>query len=284
MASSLPIERAVPMTTAWKQLMAQLTDRGRQVAPRGRTTLEILHNSMVVDMQYPVLLEPARKLNYKFMAAEAYWILSGDDQLVNIEPYNKNIAQFSDDGVKFAGAYGPRYVDQRQYVVDTLKLDPDSRQATITIWQPKPAPSKDIPCTVALNFMIRDGLLHLHVFMRSSDAWLGVPYDVFNFTMMACDIAGRLNDAKGVKDKAVVPGTLFLTMASSHLYLVNLSKATQDEAIRRLDSRDPALDYMALPEALYNTIAYSPSRLMTWLDRIRVLGPNNVYRWWERTA
>lgn len=274
------IDRALPMTMAWKQLVAQLIGQGTQVAPRGQTTLEILHNTMVVDMKYPVLLEPARKLNYRFMAAEAYWILSGNDKLANIAPYNSRITQFSDDGVVFAGAYGPRYVAQRQYVVDTLKRDLDSRQATITIWQPNPAPSKDIPCTVALNFMVRDSKLHLHAFMRSSDAWLGVPYDVFNFTMMACDIAAMLNTTR---DEPIVPGVLFLTMASSHLYLTNLDLATQQQVLA-CPARDPGLDGQVLPEALYNTVVYQPSRLMTWLDGIRSLGRNNVYRWWERTT
>lgn len=272
------IERALPMTTAWKQLLVQLIRYGVESAPRGLRTIELLHNTMVVDMTYPVLLEPARKLNYRFMAAEAYWILSGDDKLANIAPYNSRITQFSDDGVVFAGAYGPRYVDQRQYVIDTLFRDPGSRQATITIWQPNPAPSKDIPCTVALNFMIRGGRLYLHVFMRSSDAWLGVPYDVFNFTMMACDIAAMLNTTR---DEPIVPGVLFLTMASSHLYAANLDAAIQQQ-ITALPGRDPGLDGLPLPEALYNTVVYQPSRLMAWLDGIRSLGRNNVYRWWER--
>lgn len=269
------IERALPMTTAWKHLLVQLIGYGVESAPRGLPTIELLHNTMVVDMTYPVLLEPARKLNYRFMAAEAYWILSGDDKLANIAPYNSRITQFSDDGVVFAGAYGPRYVDQRQYVIDTLFRDPGSRQATITIWQPNPAPSKDIPCTVALNFMIRGGRLHLHVFMRSSDAWLGVPYDVFNFTMMACDIAASLNVAN---DRPIMPGVLFLTMASSHLYASNLDAAIQQQ-ITALPDRDPGLDGMPLPEALYNTRLYSPPRLMTWLDNLRLPG-RSIYHWW----
>lgn len=270
------IERALPMTTAWKGLIVQLIGRGSKSSPRGLETLEILHNTLVIDMMYPVLLEPARKLNYKFMAAEAYWILSGDNKLASIEPYNKNIAQFSDDGLTFAGAYGPRYINQRQYVIDTLSRDPDSRQAVITIWQPNPAPSKDIPCTVALNFMIRERRLHLHVFMRSSDAWLGVPYDVFNFTMMACDIAAMLNTTR---DEPIVPGVLFLTMASSHLYLTNLDLAMQQQVLV-CPARDPGLDGQPLPEALYNTIVYQPSRLLTWLDGIRSLSRSNIYRWW----
>lgn len=280
--SNLPIDRALPMTVAWKLLIYRLLSEGQKIAPRGQETLEIMHNSIIVDMQYPVLIEPERRLNYRFMAAEAYWILSGDNRVSTIEPYNKHIVQFSDDGVHFAGAYGPPYLRQIPFVVDILHADPSSRQATITIWQPSPEPSKDIPCTVAINFMLRDNLLHLHVFMRSSDAWLGVPYDVFNFTMMACDVASRLNQRRvdlGVGTPAVVkPGVLFLTAASSHLYGRDVAKASVESITRSVSgTTEPPL-----PEALYDQINYPEKRLMVWLDKLRTMGPGNAYRWWEQ--
>src|SRR3546814_5271713 len=65
-----------------------------------------------------------------------------------IAPWNRHISQFSDDGVVFAGAYGPRINLQLDYVLNKLREDPDTRQAGLTIWRPNPQPSKDIPCKI----------------------------------------------------------------------------------------------------------------------------------------
>jgi thymidylate synthase len=208
-------------TGAWLLTLSDLLKHGLHVAPRGQATTEILQHTMVVDMRYPVVLLPERKLSEKFLGAEAHWILSGDDRVETIAPYNTRIAEFSDDGLTFFGAYGPRLVEQLDYVVEKLKSDKDTRQAGLTLWRPNPPQTKDVPCTVAMFFNIRDGKLNAHVFMRSSDVWLGVPYDVFNFSMIAHLICCRLGG--GVYE----PGSLHLTAASRHLYLRDMDKARE---------------------------------------------------------
>jgi thymidylate synthase len=63
--------------------------------------------------------------------------------------------------------------------------------------------------------------------MRSSDAWLGWPYDVFNFSMVAWALCLQLHEM-GVKDVlggTIKPGTLFLTAGSQHLYATNVEQA-----------------------------------------------------------
>ncbi len=74
-----------------------------------------------------------------------------------------------------------------------------------------------MPCTIALFFNLRNGLLNTHVFMRSSDAWLGLPYDAFNFTMITCEVLKQLN-ADLLPGLHLDLGTQYLTMVSSHLY------------------------------------------------------------------
>ncbi|RYH39567.1 MAG: hypothetical protein EON54_18795 [Alcaligenaceae bacterium] len=43
---------------------------------------------------------------------------------------------------------------------------------------------RDIPCTCTMQFVIRNRRLHMLTSMRSNDAWLGLPHDVFAFTMI----------------------------------------------------------------------------------------------------
>lgn len=184
----------------------------------GSDITELLGYQTRVPMSESLLTVEGRKLGYRFAPAEAWWILSGDNRVETIAPYSKQISQFSDDGVFFRGAYGPQLVDQLPYVVNTLADDFTTRQAVATVWRQRPGPSKDIPCTVSLQFLIRDNKLHCNATMRSSDAWLGWPYDVFNFSMISGYVALLLR--KVCQDVWEV-GDLILTAGSQHLYEVN---------------------------------------------------------------
>jgi thymidylate synthase len=167
-------------------------------------------------MENPYIDIPTRKIGSKFRAAEAAWILSGDNRVSTIKKYSKQIKEYSDDGDYFAGAYGPPFRDQLPYVLNTLRADSHSRQALINIWRPRPYASKDIPCTVSLQFLIRDSRVNCVATMRSSDAWLGWVYDVHNFSCISAFIALHLN---------VGIGTLYLTAGSQHLYDCNIAAA-----------------------------------------------------------
>ncbi len=131
---------------AWVRMLEDVMGRGNECRPRGMRIKELIGYQSVVDMARPVVSVRARKLSRKFLAAEALWILSGDNRVSTIAPYNSAIAKFSDDGVYFNGAYGPRVVDQLSYILDSLVNDHDSRQAVMTIWRSNPRPSKDVPC------------------------------------------------------------------------------------------------------------------------------------------
>ena len=253
----------------WLDALNDILTNGDLVAPRGKLTKEIPQRTIVVNMRKPVLRVPDRSLSYKFMVAEAFWILSGDDRVETIAPYNGRIADFSDDGERFFGAYGPKIVAQLPYIIEKLNADEDSRQAGLTIWRECPPNTKDVPCTVAIFFNIRNRLLNAHVFMRSSDVWLGVPYDVFNFSMLSHLVCGLLNEHRPVAD-AVSPGRLFLTAASSHLYETNWEDAKLCLTSTRLDQPDT-------DKLLWN----DPQFLMNELKALRDSRPGDSRRWWE---
>ena len=108
------------MNEAWKSVVTDLLTSGVTNFPRGFTTLDLSHRTVFVDARYPVLTNPIRKLSYRFMAAEAYWILSGSNRVDEIAPWGDPIRAFSDDGETFFGAYGPKVVAQLPYVIAKL--------------------------------------------------------------------------------------------------------------------------------------------------------------------
>jgi thymidylate synthase len=209
----------------WVRMVRDLIQSGGIVSPRGIKTREILGYQTRVDMTRPVVSIPARGLSYRFLPGEAWWILRGDNRVETIAKYNSRIANFSDDGVYFFGAYGPRIVDQLSYVVDSIIKDPSTRQAVLSIWRPNPRQTKDVPCTCLVQWIVREGKLHCFDTMRSSDAWLGWPYDVFNFSMLSGLVALLVREvSKGALKLSL--GDLVLTAGSQHLYEDNLERAT----------------------------------------------------------
>lgn len=206
----------------WIKILNNLVKSNISSNPRGFTIKEIINNTSCVDMNYPILTILGRKLGYKFMLRESWWIMDGRNSVETITDFSKAISTFSNDGFHFDGAYGPRVVDQIRYIVDCLEKDRDTRQAVLTIWRPNPRDSKDIPCTVSIQWLIRNNTIYCIDNMRSSDIWLGWPYDIFNFTMLTGYIMLLLRE-RGINDLKL--GNIYLNAGSQHLYSNNFEAA-----------------------------------------------------------
>lgn len=103
-------------------------------------------------------------------------------------------------------------------VKELLQNNPNSRQAVIHIKEARDLithPTKDLNCTIALQFILRNNKLDLIATMRSNDIWLGLPYDLFNFTCMQIQMAMELG---------VEIGTYYHNAASLHLYKGDVDK------------------------------------------------------------
>ena len=185
------------MNEQWLAKLQEIIDKGEVSQPRGMLIKEILNSHTEVDMRYPILSVPERNLGYRFMFRESWYILDGRNDVESIKDYSKMISTFSNNGIFFDGSYGVKVLDQLSYIVDTLIQDIDTRQAVLTIWRPNPRPSKDIPCTISIQWLIRDNKIYCIDNMRSSDIWLGVPYDMHNFTMVTGFIMLMLRE-KGI--------------------------------------------------------------------------------------
>jgi len=173
----------------WMDTVGFLLDKGSHTTSRDGDTKETL--GYVVQLNNPranFLFNPRRKLKPHYAAGEFLWYYTGREDLDMIASYAPSYKRFSDDGETLNGAYGPRIRNSMTLALLMLRITPDTRQSVIDIHNEEDTLtasgklSKDIPCTLSLQFLIRDGKLNLIVTMRSNDAWTGLPYDVFCFT------------------------------------------------------------------------------------------------------
>jgi thymidylate synthase len=240
---------APSLNAAWIELCRVLSAAGQPAVCRGMSTIELLASNSVVDMRQPVISIYARKLSYEFMLAEACWILAGSDKLDYHPAIARNWKKYSDDGVRTAGAYGPPLAAQLPYILNCFDRDISTRQAVVDIWRPSPGESKDLPCTLSLQFLIRNNLLHCVVTMRSSDIWLGYCYDLFNFSAISAFVALSLRE-RGFNKLGL--GCCFFTAGSQHVYDKNKEAVSQVWFKRRAFNYQPLnLDEFRTPEEFH---------------------------------
>ena len=180
-------------------------------APRGQKVKEQLGASFTItNPRDRIPYVTGRKFSITYMVAEMLWYLSGNDKTDWISKYSNFWKDISDDGVTANSAYGARLFakhpkiaggrfNQWEYVVNELKRDPDSRRAVMHLRVPDDSidAKLDVPCTLALQFFLRDGMLHQIVNMRSSDVIYGIAYDIPAFTIFQELLANELGAELG---------------------------------------------------------------------------------------
>jgi len=181
------------------------------LSPRGMMIKEV--NNAVLELTNPLnclVTIPARKLNYVFAMLEKFQYVTGDSEPERLIHYNKNFSNFRNKYDFYDGNYAERLYYWLEYIYRLLKNDPDTRQAVMSVYGFQDRhESKDIPCTVSLHFMIRDGKLNLTTYMRSNDLLWGTPYDINGFCFIQEFLARALS---------VELGTYTHIVGSLHLY------------------------------------------------------------------
>jgi len=143
---------------------------------------------------------PERELNIGFAIGNFLYQLSGRDDVAMLEYYNPLAPKFSDDGNFLHGAYGPRIVQQLERVVEMLMAAPGSRRAVVTIFDGRidHIESRDIPCPVSCQFLIRNEAVVMLTYFRSQNLVMVYPYDIFLFTLLHEWVAVHLALPMGV--------------------------------------------------------------------------------------
>lgn len=207
----------------------------RRIAPRDpeKVTLEALAPvATIYERPFErVLFSPERDANPFFHFFEALWILAGRGDVKWIANFLPSIAEFSDDGIDFHGAYGARLrnlrfehqephldftLDQLDMVVALLKQDPDTRRAVCALWMPEKDSGyngKDMPCNCTITFKLREGHLHMTVFNRSNDmVWGAYGANVVQFSTIMEYVCAKVG---------ALPGHYIQWSDSFHIYEKN---------------------------------------------------------------
>ena len=168
-----------------------------------------------------LLVVPERHSNIAASIAEFLWTMAGREDIAFMERYLPRCKNFSEDGVTWKGAYGPRIfsyegINQLQKLLERMKRNRYTREGIIELYNPMldsatEANSPGTPCTNVLQFSItKQNKLDLYVTMRSNDiVWGFTGPNYFLLSSMQEIIAYWLNAEVGEYHQFVCSLDLF---------------------------------------------------------------------------
>jgi len=123
------------------------------------------------------------------------------------------------------------HIDQMAIAQELIQKDPNSRRNVVTAWNP--AWNDDMalhPCHCLFQFFVANGKLSCHLYQRSADILLGVPFNIASYALLTHLMAGVC----GLK-----VGDFIHTFGDLHLYNNHMDAA--EEQLKRAPLDFPKL-------------------------------------------
>ncbi len=162
---------------------------GQESSPRGLLIKEVNNFWYTLPPFVRFMNFKDRKLNIDYIKHEFLWYLKGDRLDTSITDHAKMWKGLINEDGSINSNYGQYlFGDQQQFwnVVKLLEDDRESRRGSISILNKDHllSDTKDVPCTYAINFRIRQNKLDMTVHMRSQDAIFGMGNDAPTFSFV----------------------------------------------------------------------------------------------------
>lgn len=255
-----------------KEILENGVDReGRNGITRGLFTKQMRFK---MSDGFPAVT--TKKLAFRSVAAELLWFMNGsgdNNELLRLgctiwkanadADYWKPKAKFDGDLGRVYGVQWRHWTnsdgkvtDQLSEIIERIKKDPNDRRLIITAWNPGEIDQMALPpCHMIMQFYVANGKLSLHMFQRSCDMFLGVPFNIASYALMLHLVAQMTG---------LVPDELILTLGDAHIYKEHFEVVK--EQIKRTPKR--------LPQLWINPDIKS----LADLDINKIKEPNDIYK------
>ncbi len=231
----------------------------------GTGTTSVFGRQFRHDLAQGFPLLTTKKLHFKSIANELIWFLNGG---TNTQWLNDNGVSIWDEWATDEGDLGPIYgkqwtawptkdggsINQLEYVVDQLKNNPDSRRILFHGWNVEYLPDEKVspkenagngkmalpPCHLLYQFYVANGKLSAQLYIRSSDGFLGLPYNIASLALLTQMLAQQCN---------LEASEIVISIGDSHLY--SNHRAQVEEQLTRQPKKLPKLLIKNKPASLF---------------------------------
>ncbi len=210
-------------------LLRHVLEHGDRKEDRTHTgTLSIFGYQLRFDLSAGFPLVTTKKIHFHSVVHELLWFLAGN---TNVRYLNENGVRIWDEWADASGQLGPIYgaqwrswraadgrvIDQMSDVLRSLRENPSSRRHIVSSWNVSDLEEMRLPpCHVLFQFYVLDGRLSCHLYQRSADVFLGVPFNIASYSLLTMMVAH-------VSDLA--PGDFVHSFGDAHLYLNHIGQA-----------------------------------------------------------
>ncbi len=210
-------------------LLDQIIEDGNDRDDRtGVGTRGLFGNQLTYDLTDGFPLLTTKKLSIKNIIHDMLWMLSGS---TNIKYLNDNDVHIWDPWADENGEVGPVYgkqwrkwpddngnlIDQINTVVTQIKTNPSSRRLIVSAWNVADLDKMAIPpCPVLFQFYVHNNILSCHLYQRSADVFIGLPFNIAGFALLTEMIAHVCN---------LKTGKLIHSFGDVHLYKTHITLA-----------------------------------------------------------
>lgn len=213
----------------------------------GVGTYRVFFRTLSHDLSQGFPLITLKKVFFRGVFEELMWMLKGETNSKILEEKGINIwKEWADASGDLGPIYGkiwrnwPGSVwrDQIRDLIDGLRDKPHSRRHVVSVWNIPDLPNELMspqenisqgrmalaPCHYAFQMFVENGKLSCLMHMRSSDVFLGLPFNIAQYALLTHIIASQVD---------LVPGMLHITLGDTHLYANHVAQAQE------LVSREP---------------------------------------------
>ncbi|HEV8432093.1 MAG TPA: thymidylate synthase [Thermoanaerobaculia bacterium] len=210
-------------------LVRTILDHGNPKSDRtGTGTLSIFGHQLRFDLQGGFPLVTTKKVHIRSIIVELLWFLRGE---TNVRFLRENNVTIWDEWADANGELGPVYgyqwrnwpapdgqhIDQISRVIGNIKSNPDSRRHVVSAWNVADLDRMALqPCHALFQFYVANGRLSCHMYQRSADVFLGVPFNIASYALLTMMVA-QVCDLE--------PGDFIHSFGDVHLYANHVAQA-----------------------------------------------------------
>lgn len=215
-------------------LLNDILENGERKDDRTNTgTISVFGRQLRFNLEEGFPAITTKKLAWRSVTSELIWFIEGtsderrlaeilhnsrDEKFNTIWTGNAQ-ADYWTDKAKFSGDLGRVYgvqwrdwrgVDQLANLIEGIKNDPNGRRHILTAWNVAELDQMALPpCHVLAQFYVSKGKLSCHMYQRSVDVFLGLPFNIASYALLTHMIA-QVCDLKA--------GELIISTGDTHIY------------------------------------------------------------------
>lgn len=225
------------------KLMAAILKDGKSKPTRGVHGIKsIFGYQMRFDLRHGLPLLTTKKMPFNILLHELLWFISGSSNIKYLQDHKiRYWDEFADEDLNLGPVYGVQWrrwkdsqgkeIDQLQWAIDQIKNNPHSKAIIVSAWNVADLEEMRLPpCHTFFQFDVTKGKLRMELYQRSSDVFLGLPFNIAQYAMLLQMVA----HITGLEARELI-----VSIGNAHLYNNHLEQAK--EQIKRKPTAFPKL-------------------------------------------